>query len=102
MTRILVLYNKPADTAAFDRYYFATHVPIAKRMPGLRAYTVSAEAPGVIAGGAPPYLVAELDFDNGADVAAILASPEGRATAGDLANFAQAGATILSYETRSV
>ena len=63
MTRILVLYNKPADTGAFDRYYYENHVPIAKRMPGLRSYIVSAQVPGVIAGGEPPYLVAELDFD---------------------------------------
>ena len=24
----------PADPAAFDRYYYATHVPIAKKIPG--------------------------------------------------------------------
>ncbi len=102
MTRILVLYNKPADTAAFDRYYYENHVPVAKRMPGLRSYIVSAQVPGVVAGGEPPYLVAELDFDSGTDVGALLATPEGQATAGDLPNFADAGVTILSYETRDV
>ena len=49
-----------------------------------------------------PYLVAELDFDNETAVQAALTSPEGQATAGDLANFATGGATILSYEVRFV
>lgn len=102
MTRIIVLYNQPSDPAAFDRYYYETHVPIANKLPGLRGYRVSAKVPGVIAGGQPPYLIAELDFDNEAALQAALASPEGQATAGDLANFATGGATILSYDVRSL
>ncbi len=29
MAQILVLYNTPADAAAFDRCYRETHIPIA-------------------------------------------------------------------------
>ena len=29
MAQILVLYNTPADTAAFDAYYHSTHIPLA-------------------------------------------------------------------------
>ena len=99
MARVLVLYNPPADPAAFDKYYFGTHVPIARKIPGLRSMTFNATPPLAIAGTAP-HLIAELDFDSMPDLQAALASPEGRATAADLANFAQAGVTILSYETR--
>ena len=102
MTRILVLYDRPADPAAFDRYYFETHVPIAKKIPGLRSYTVSAGSPAAIAGDRVPYTIAELDFDDPAAVQAALTSAEGQATAADLANFAQAGATILTFDVRSV
>ena len=31
MAQLLALYHQPADPAAFDRYYFETHVPIAKK-----------------------------------------------------------------------
>ena len=41
MARLLVLYKAPKDTTAFDKYYFETHVPIAKKIPGLRKYEVS-------------------------------------------------------------
>ena len=35
MARLLAMYKKPADAAAFDRYYFTTHVPqaAAERRP---------------------------------------------------------------------
>ena len=96
-----VLYNTPTDPAAFDQYYYETHVPIAKKLPGLRDYTVSTGPIQALAGTAP-YLVAILEFDSMSAIAAALSSPEGRATAADLANFATGGATILLHETKSV
>ena len=33
---LIVMYKTPKDAAAFDKHYFATHVPLAKKMPGLR------------------------------------------------------------------
>ncbi len=32
--RVLAMYKRPADPAAFDRYYYSTHAPIAKKIPG--------------------------------------------------------------------
>jgi uncharacterized protein (TIGR02118 family) len=101
MPQILVLYYPPADPAAFDKYYHETHIPIAKRIPGLRTYTVSTAPPNVLAGNAV-HLVAELTFDSMADVNAALASPEGQATAADLSNFADGGASILIFDTSEV
>lgn|SRR5579872_456513 len=102
MSRILVLYNQPADPAAFDKYYFETHVPKAKKIPGLRSYIVNSGSPAIMSPGQAPYLIAELEFDTMADVHSAFASPEGQATAADLGNFAQAGVTILAFDTRSV
>ncbi len=102
MTRLIAIYNQPADTAAFDKYYYETHAPLAKTVPGLRAYTVSAATPAVVAGDVKPYLVAELDFDDAASLQAALGSAEGQATAADLANFAQAGVTLLTFDVKSV
>jgi uncharacterized protein (TIGR02118 family) len=102
MARILVLYNQPADPAAFDRYYFETHIPIARKLPGLRSCIVNSGSVGALAGGQAPHLVAELEFGSMAELQSAMASPEGQATAADLANFAQAGVTILAFDTRSV
>jgi uncharacterized protein (TIGR02118 family) len=101
MTRILVLYNTPADTVAFGRYYCETHIPIANRIPGLRSYTISSGPVTALAGTAP-YLVAELTFDSMADAGAGLASPEGKAAADDLPNFATGGVTLLTYDVKEV
>ncbi len=100
---VLVLYHPPADPSAFDRYYYATHVPIAKGLPGLRDYTVSASAVTDLAGAPAPYhLIADLTFDSHDDVRKALASPAGAATAADLANFATGGASMFLYETKQL
>ena len=101
MAQLLALYHQPPDPAAFDRYYFDTHVPIAKKIPGLRSYIVSNGPLNVIAGNPSPYLIAELSFDSMADLQSALASAEGQAAAGDLSNFAQAGVTLMVFETKS-
>jgi len=74
-------------------------VPLAKKVPGLKAYEIS-KGPVVMPGGASNvHLVACLTFDSMADLQAALASPEGQAAAGDLANFADGGADLMMFET---
>jgi len=102
MAKLIALYKKPADAAAFDAYYYSTHVPLAKTVPGLRGYEVSTGAIGTPAGEAPLHLVAILSFDSMAAIQAALTSPQGVATAGDLANFAQAGVDLLMFDTKAV
>jgi uncharacterized protein (TIGR02118 family) len=99
MAQLLVLYNTPADPIAFDRYYHATHIPLAKKIPGLRSYEINGGPVQALAGSAP-HLIATLNFDSMADLNAALASPEGQAAAADLPNFASAGATLLIYDVK--
>jgi len=80
MTRFLILYNKPDDAHAFESHYHDTHIPLAKKMPGLRRFTISRNVVA-IPGGEPYYLVAELDWDDRAALQRALKSPEGQATA---------------------
>ena len=101
MTQLLVLYNTPQDPAAFDRYYQDTQIPIAKKIPGLRSYTIS-NGPVQALAGTAPYMIATLSFDSMADLQAALASAEGQAAAADVANFATGGATLLAHDTKSV
>ncbi len=100
--QLLVLYNQPNDPAAFEAYYAGTHVPIAKRIPGLRKYSVSRGPVAIVAGEGSYFFVATLEFDDMAAIGAAFASPEGQAAAGDVANFATGGVTMLTYETQEV
>ena len=102
MAKIFVLYSKPADTAAFDAYYFDKHVPLAKTLPGLRSYEVSAGAVGTPQGPSDVHLIAILTFDSMAAIGAAFASKEGQATVADVGKFAQAGVQLLMSDTRTI
>jgi len=102
MAQVIALYKKPADVEAFDAYYFGTHVPLAKTMPGLRGYRVNSGPVAGPGGESGLHLVALLDFDSMAAIQAALMSPQGAATAADLGNFAQAGVELLMFDTRVV
>ena len=94
MAKLIARYRTPPDKAAFDRYYASTHVPIAKKVPGLRRYEVS-RGPIVTLDGVSPYhQIATLSFDSIAAIQAALASAEGQATAADLGRFATAGVDV--------
>ena len=102
MAKLIAIYKQPADTTAFDTYYFDKHAPLAKTLPGLRSYEVTQGDLMGPAGKHDAYLVALLEFDSLAAIAAALNSPQGQATAADLANFAQAGVDLMMADTRSV
>jgi len=40
MFRLTVLYGHPTDPDAFDRYYHSVHIPLAKKMKGLKGWTI--------------------------------------------------------------
>ncbi|MGF6753704.1 EthD family reductase [Paraburkholderia sp. GAS42] len=102
MAKLVVLYKNPTDKAAFDAYYESTHVPIAKKVPGLKKYEISTGPVKLLGGESPYHLVALLEFASTDALMQGLGSPEGKAAAGDLANFAQAGAELLVIDTKEV
>ena len=102
MTSLVVLYKTPKDPAAFDRHYFEKHVPIAKKIPGLRKYTVSQGPVATPAGPSAFYLIATLTFDSLAAIQAAFASPEGQAAGADVQSFASGGADMILYDTREI
>ena len=102
MATALALYNTPTDPAAFDAYYLLTHVPLAKSLPGLRSYEISAGAVMTPAGQAPYHLIAVLRFDTMSDLQAALASSTGQAVVEDLENFATGGVSVLLFDDQPV
>jgi len=102
MATLMVLYNTPSDPVAFDAHYFSKHVPLAKKIPGLRSYEVNKGPVSTPQGASPYHLVALLGFDSLEAIKAALTSAEAQVTAADLANFAQAGVQFLVFDKRPV
>ena len=94
MVRLMVLYNRPEDTAAFDKHYNEIHIPLAKKLPGLVRYTVSRN----LRAEEQYYLVAELDWETREALQAAFASETGMQTAADVPKFAPTGVHRLIYE----
>jgi uncharacterized protein (TIGR02118 family) len=89
MVKLTVIYKKPPDPKSFDEYYRNKHVPTALAIPGLRRFDVSYATGTPMGGESPYYMFAELYFDNAEALKAGLSSPEGRASAKDVVNFAK-------------
>jgi uncharacterized protein (TIGR02118 family) len=93
---LLVLVRTPQDVEAFERRYREVHLPLVRRLPGLRQLEV-----GRTVGGDPQereyHLVARLTFDDRQALRAALRSPEGQAAMNDLAQFAVDGYKTIEW-----
>ncbi len=100
---VVVLYNQPKDTAAFERYYAQTHIPLVGANQPEIGFTraVLVRFPRNLDGGAPAlYRKAELWFDSQDALSKGIATPGFKKVAGDLKNVATGGVTALvSVET---
>lgn len=102
MAKLFAIYQQPQDAAAFDDYYFNKHVPLAKTIPGLKSYEVTTGDVMGMAGKHGVYLVAVLEFESLEAIGAAMVSPQGQATAADLANFASAGVDVMMGDTKLI
>jgi uncharacterized protein (TIGR02118 family) len=100
MAELVVLYKTPKDPAAFDKYYAETHIPLAKKLPGLRKYQVSKGTVATPAGPSGVYLAAILTFDSMAAIQGAFGSAEGKAAAADVPKFASGGADLMFFDTK--
>ena len=100
---VTVIYNQPKDTATFEKYYAATHVPLVganQAEIGFRKAELTRFASNL--DGSPPafYRQAELYFDSMEDLQKGTATPGFKRVADDLANFASGGLTgMVAVET---
>lgn len=102
MARLLAMYKPPKDPSHFETYYFGTHVPLAKTIPGLLRYDVSRGQIATPAGASGWHLIATLHFKDRAAIEAAFASPQGQKTAADLANFATGGVELMFFDDQQV
>ncbi len=102
MAQLIVMYKTPREVAAFDKHYFEKHVPLAKKIPGMRKYEVSKGPVATPAGPSPYHLVATLRFDDIAAIQKAFASAEGQAAVADVQSFATGGVDIFMFDSREV
>ena len=104
MARMVVIYPTPDNVEAFDRHYFEIHVPLAKKIPGLRKYEVSNGPIAAPVGTSDVYLIGTLHFDDLAAIKEAFASPEGQAAGADRRLFApdDSGFQMFIFDNREV
>ncbi len=100
MAQMIVLYRTPKDTAAFDKDYAAIHIPLAKKIPGLRKYEVSHGPVATPFGPSAYHLVATLHFDSMQAMQSAFASPEGQAAGAHAQSLA--ALDILLFDNHEV
>jgi uncharacterized protein (TIGR02118 family) len=104
MARMVVIYRTPKNVEAFDRHYFDVHIPLAKKLPGLRKYEISYGPVAVLVGSSDVYLIGTLHFDDLAAIKKAFASPEGQAARADRQLYApdDTGVQMFLFDDREV
>ena len=98
MSKLVALYKKPADTEAFEKAYFDTHIPLIAKVPGLQKTVITRFVRNIM--GDDLYMMAEMYF---ADIDALKAgmkSPEMAEAGANLNSFAEGLVTLLFGEER--
>ena len=97
MARMVVIYKQPKDVKAFEQHYFEKHVPLAKKLPGIRKYEVSQGPITSPVGPTDAWMITTLHFDNMAAIRSAFATEIGQACAADRREFAPDPSTFQMY-----
>jgi len=97
MVKMIALYKRPADPAAFDKHYETVHKPLALKIPELAEFR-SSKVIGGPAGKSPWYFMVELCFKDKDSFKRGIMSPESLAAAKDLDNFAKGACEVFFVE----
>ncbi len=88
MIKLVAMYKTPADIEMFEKHYFEKHMPIVEKIPGLLRSEVSKLKilPGTDSN---YYMMTEMYYEDMDSFNAAMATPEGKASARDIVNFAK-------------
>jgi uncharacterized protein (TIGR02118 family) len=92
---LIVTYPMPDDPARFRAYYEGTHVPLARRLPGLKSCSYG--YPQALGPSPAPFCVFQAWFESAAAMGAALQSEIGQQVAADVPNYSPAGATLFHF-----
>ncbi len=94
--KLVVLYKHPTDSAAFDKAYFETHLPLIEKLPGLKKTEITRFTRSL--GGDAYYLMAEMDFADEAALKTAMKSQEMAAAGANLDSFAKGMYSLMFGE----
>jgi len=100
MHKLLVLYNEPKDPAHFRKYYLETHLPLASKLPGVKAAHYTFDVKPLGPGKAPYFCIFEAEFESEAALMGALGSKEGQAVAADVPNYASGGVAMMHFAVK--
>ena len=92
--KLVALYRKPDDVAAFLRHYHEVHLPLGARTPHLGGTEIG-EVTGAPMGEPPYFYMAQMSFPDQARFDEAMRSPENRAAGKDLMGFARDLVTLM-------
>ncbi len=98
MSKLIVLYPKPADPAHFDKHFREIHMPLVQKMPGLRNFAYGPATDLTGQDGAFFWMFVGT-FDSLKAITDALGSPEGQKAVADIPNYSSAAPTILHLDS---
>ena len=96
MSKLVVLYPKPADPAHFDKHFREVHMPLVKKMPGLGSFSFGPATGPDGKDGAFFWMFAGT-FDSAEAIGAALSSPAGQAAVADIPNYSPDHAPTILF-----
>ena len=97
MAKLIVLYTKPADPAHFDKHFRTVHMPLVRKMPGLRNFSFGPVSD--LEGQPGAYFWSFIGtFDSREAIVAAFGTPEGEAVVADIPNYFQGTPVILHLD----
>lgn len=95
--KLIAIYRKPEDEAAFNHHYETVHTPLVKKIPGLQSLTANRVKKHLM-GDDQPYMIVEMAYADRAAFDAAMASDENRATGKDVMTFAKGLVSLVVAE----
>ncbi len=92
-TKIVALWRTPDDVDGFESHYAATHMPLARALPGLKDAVTSKALNG------PYYRMAELVFDNADSLGAAFGSEQAQKLLADTGHMQETFGTTCDVLT---
>lgn len=92
--KLIAIYDKPDDVAAFEKHYQEVHTPLVQKVPGLQKLTVT-HIKAHLVGENRPYMIAEMEFPDQATFDAAMASAENKAAGKDVMTFAAGRVSLM-------
>jgi len=100
--KLVAIYDKPDDEAAFWEHYEKVHAPLTRQVPGLQSLELLRVTADAFGGEPPFYLIATMTFPDEATFKAAMRSEENKRVGQDVMSFAKGKVKVLVTEVKEV